>query len=212
MPLATCLPPGFLSFTACNSSKYSLSGFPSPLQSYKLHGCSSHRTNDAWLTSCVAPWAVPVRRHSRTGRRRRIRTVRRPGGPGAIDSSATERDAREMALANKQDTPDGKVVISVPLKATRARELRRLTQDMLEESGEATGEVIEMTIEERVAAFLRGHDGTNYCDDCLADEMGLEDRQQARNAAAALGASGDFDRGQRTCSVCGETKLVTCVK
>lgn len=56
-----------------------------------------------------------------------------------------------------------------------------------------------MTVEERVAQFLSAHRGTAYCDDCLADELGIN-RHQARNATSGLAASGKFKRDYGTCS------------
>ena len=42
----------------------------------------------------------------------------------------------QMGLVIEQDSPEGKVMISMPLTATRARELRRLLREMLEAAGE----------------------------------------------------------------------------
>ena len=41
-----------------------------------------------------------------------------------------------MGLVIEQDSPDGKVIISVSLTAKWARELRRLLREMLEAAGE----------------------------------------------------------------------------
>lgn len=56
-----------------------------------------------------------------------------------------------------------------------------------------------MTVEERVASFLIVNKGKAYCDDCLADEIGIN-RYQARNATAGLAASGSFRRDLGICS------------
>ena len=56
-----------------------------------------------------------------------------------------------------------------------------------------------MTVEERVANFLAVNKGQAFCDDCLAEEVGIN-RHQARNATSGLGASGAFRRGSGTCS------------
>lgn len=65
-----------------------------------------------------------------------------------------------------------------------------------------------MTVEDRVAAFLRNHKGTDFCDDCTASQVGIN-RHQARNATSGLGASrAAFSRGDRTCSRCGKDKRV----
>jgi hypothetical protein len=70
-----------------------------------------------------------------------------------------------------------------------------------------------MSVEQRVAAFLRDHrrDGA-YCDACIAGALRLgagENRSMARNATAALAATADFRRGPGRCSRCGEDRLAT---
>ena len=66
-----------------------------------------------------------------------------------------------------------------------------------------------MKVPERVAQFLKGKRPARYCDDCLADRLQLERRQQAQQATAALGAASSFLRESGTCSVCFKTaKLV----
>jgi hypothetical protein len=42
----------------------------------------------------------------------------------------------QMGLVIEQDSPDGKLLISMPLTPNRARELRRLLREMLEAAGE----------------------------------------------------------------------------
>lgn len=64
-----------------------------------------------------------------------------------------------------------------------------------------------MTVEDRVAAFLRSHRRTDFCDDCIAAQRGIN-RHQARNATSGLGATREFDRGDRVCSRCGRDKRV----
>jgi hypothetical protein len=66
-----------------------------------------------------------------------------------------------------------------------------------------------MTVEERVVGFLRSHAGTGFCDDCLASELELKNRRQARNPTSAVGNSRDFSRAKHACSRCGKSKLVT---
>ena len=56
-----------------------------------------------------------------------------------------------------------------------------------------------MNVEERVAQFLTANRGRAYCDDCLADEVGIN-RHQARNATSGLAASGRFHRDYGLCS------------
>jgi len=56
-----------------------------------------------------------------------------------------------------------------------------------------------MTVEERVARFLSANKGKTFCDDCLAEEVGIN-RHQARNATAGLGVAGMFRRDHGICS------------
>lgn len=68
-----------------------------------------------------------------------------------------------------------------------------------------------MTVEERVAQYLR-QQRRAYCDDCLGRllRLGTEgNRHMARNATAALGASGAFTREKGECSQCAAGKMVT---
>ncbi len=68
-----------------------------------------------------------------------------------------------------------------------------------------------MTVEERIAHFLRTHSGV-YCDDCLGRTLKLgsgANRHMARNATAALKVTRDFKKYKGRCSVCQGTKLVT---
>lgn len=55
-------------------------------------------------------------------------------GPWSAYYVLTSKD--QMGLVIEQDTPDGKVVVSVPLTGKRARELRRLLREMLQAAGE----------------------------------------------------------------------------
>jgi len=64
-----------------------------------------------------------------------------------------------------------------------------------------------MTREEEVAQFLRSRKGWDYCDDCIANLVGIN-RHQARNATSGLGVSSDFNRADRNCSQCGKIKRV----
>ncbi len=64
-----------------------------------------------------------------------------------------------------------------------------------------------MTVEERAASFLRANRTVDFCDDCLAYQLGIN-RDQARNATSGLGASRDFNRGNRPCSQCSNVKRV----
>ena len=66
-----------------------------------------------------------------------------------------------------------------------------------------------MTREESVVQYLRTHVGKTFCDDCIAEQIGMNLRQQARNATAGLGKSSDFSREDGICSKCGKSKKVT---
>jgi hypothetical protein len=63
-----------------------------------------------------------------------------------------------------------------------------------------------MTIEQTVTAFLKNHRNQDFCDDCIAEQLHLKRRQQARNSTSALGTTDDFERGGGVCSFCGKTK------
>lgn len=68
-----------------------------------------------------------------------------------------------------------------------------------------------MTVEERIADFLRKNPGS-YCDDCLGKVLRLgsgANRHMARNATAALKVTRDFRKQRSTCCKCQRTKLVT---
>lgn len=67
-----------------------------------------------------------------------------------------------------------------------------------------------MTRGEQVASFLRQNKGKLYCDDCLASELRLANRQQANTHTGTLAQTSDFTKTKGTCSVCQEDKLVTC--
>jgi hypothetical protein len=65
----------------------------------------------------------------------------------------------------------------------------------------------QMTREQQVAAFLKRHRGIDYCDDWIARSLGMN-RHQARNATSGLGATQEFNRGDRLCSACQKGKRV----
>ncbi len=69
-----------------------------------------------------------------------------------------------------------------------------------------------MTVEARVAAFVRSVKPQPICDDCIARTLRLgagANRVMARNATAGLGQGSDFTRAKGICSKCGRRKLVT---
>jgi len=61
-----------------------------------------------------------------------------------------------------------------------------------------------MTIPERIKNFLRKREGTRYCDDCLAERLGLPKRQEAQQATSSFAGTGDFIRSKGLCFVCGK--------
>jgi hypothetical protein len=66
----------------------------------------------------------------------------------------------------------------------------------------------ELSIPERVVAFLKKHPKTTYCDDCIKDNVQLKRRQQAQRVTGALATTHDFCREVGKCSECGDSKLV----
>ncbi len=69
-----------------------------------------------------------------------------------------------------------------------------------------------MTVEARVAAFIRSVKPRAICDGCIAKSLRLgsgSNRVMARNATAGLSQTTDFTRVKGECSECGEQKLVT---
>lgn len=68
-----------------------------------------------------------------------------------------------------------------------------------------------MTNPERVHAFLTGHPGQPFCDDCLSKETDVRPRQTINTIASTLGLTSDFERGRNDlhCSLCRDFKVVT---
>jgi hypothetical protein len=69
-----------------------------------------------------------------------------------------------------------------------------------------------MTVEARVAAYVKSIKPVALCDSCIAQTLGLgfgANRTMARNATAGLGIGGAFSRVQNICSRCGQKRLVT---
>jgi len=65
-----------------------------------------------------------------------------------------------------------------------------------------------MSIAGRIANFLRDHEETPYCDDCIAKQLGLKGRQQAQQATSAFGNTGNFLRGKGLCFKCNKDRQV----
>ena len=66
----------------------------------------------------------------------------------------------------------------------------------------------DASIPEQVSGFLRKHNGTSYCDDCIQKNLSLKRRQQAQRVTGALAMTKEFVRGKGACSECGVEKLV----
>lgn len=60
-----------------------------------------------------------------------------------------------------------------------------------------------------IATYLRDIKGCAICDDCLASQLELANRQQANVHTAAFAETSDFAKAEGICSVCQDTKLVT---
>jgi hypothetical protein len=66
-----------------------------------------------------------------------------------------------------------------------------------------------VTIPERVYQFLRERTPAPVCDDCLAKQADVSQRQIVNTIASALGLTTDFARENGTCALCHGDKLVT---
>jgi hypothetical protein len=66
-----------------------------------------------------------------------------------------------------------------------------------------------MTIAQDVATWLRQRAPAAFCDDCIAKELSLSQRQQANRVTNALGTTREFPRETGTCSGCNAEKIVT---
>jgi hypothetical protein len=64
-----------------------------------------------------------------------------------------------------------------------------------------------VTIAERLGKWLQQNRGA-YCDDCIARELQLPQRQQANRASNSLATISYFYRDRGTCSICGAEKKV----
>jgi hypothetical protein len=65
-----------------------------------------------------------------------------------------------------------------------------------------------ITIAERVKNFLTEHEGTPYCDDCIASQLRLMRRQQAQQVTLAFGNRDNFLRGKGLCFECNKDRQV----
>lgn len=60
----------------------------------------------------------------------------------------------------------------------------------------------------RVSQFLLAHRPTLFCDDCIADRLGLSHRRQANRVTRAMANSAAFWRAVGACSACNKHKQV----
>ena len=63
-------------------------------------------------------------------------------------------------------------------------------------------------IAERVGQFVSAHRPSLFCDDCIADQLGLSHRRQANRVTVALGNSSAFWRAVGACTACNKHKQV----
>jgi hypothetical protein len=57
-----------------------------------------------------------------------------------------------------------------------------------------------MTEAEQIVAFLQNKRPERFCDDCIADELGLRRRQRAERVTLPLGLTSDYERSKGACS------------
>lgn len=61
-------------------------------------------------------------------------------------------------------------------------------------------------IANRISRFLVDQKPGPFCDDCIADKLGLSDRRQANRVTIGLAKTSAFWRAVGACSVCGRHK------
>ena len=64
-------------------------------------------------------------------------------------------------------------------------------------------------IEDRIRNFMAHRGPATICDACIAQQLGLKHRHQAQRVTRRLALVGELHRRPGSCSLCGETKLVT---
>lgn len=60
----------------------------------------------------------------------------------------------------------------------------------------------------RVSQFLLARKPALFCDDCIADRLGLSHRRQANRVTAVMANSAAFWRAVGACTACGKHKQV----
>ncbi len=61
---------------------------------------------------------------------------------------------------------------------------------------------------DRMGRFLAARRPELFCDDCIADKLGLSHRREANRITRALGKTHHFWRDVGACSACGQHKQV----
>ncbi len=64
------------------------------------------------------------------------------------------------------------------------------------------------SISRRLSQYLLAHRPALFCDDCIADRLGLSHRRQANRVTSTLGTSPAFWRDVGACTACGKHKQV----
>ena len=64
-------------------------------------------------------------------------------------------------------------------------------------------------IADKIAEVIPAYPSEGFCDDCLAEAVGIR-RQQAQRITSALAITSDYQRWNDECELCGRTKLVIC--
>jgi hypothetical protein len=64
-----------------------------------------------------------------------------------------------------------------------------------------------MIIAQQVKSYLDS-EGSDFCDDCIAQLVGLKRRQQAQRVTSVLALTPGYNRYDGKCDSCGEFKLV----
>ena len=91
---------------------------------------------------------------------------------------------------------------------------RNTQQDMLSDVGprrsgqRPTESVIAVNIADRISHLLFSHKPALFCDDCIADKLGMSHRRQVNRVTAVFGTRATFWRAVGACSECGKHKQV----
>ena len=65
-----------------------------------------------------------------------------------------------------------------------------------------------MKATDRVSEWLRERPGKQFCDACIASQIGFRGRRSVWRASKVLAASPDFRREKKPCPVCHEKRIV----